>query len=188
MADKTKVFIGGSRRLSRLNNDLKRRLDNIIKKGLTVIIGDANGADKAVQRYLADKRYDKVIVFSSAGGCRNNIANWPSRAITGALGARGFAYYAAKDRAMAGQADYGLMLWDGHSRGTLTNIVDLVQQGKPVLVYLTPERSFATLRGARQLAEWLSGFDPTILPQVDLDQRVPAMAGGHHRNADAPLF
>jgi hypothetical protein len=49
----TKVFIGGSRRLSQLNKDLKGRLDNIVERGFTVIVGDANGADKAVQRYLA---------------------------------------------------------------------------------------------------------------------------------------
>src|SRR3990170_3898864 len=63
----TKVFIGGSRRLSRLNKDVKRRLDNIIERGFTVVVGDANGADKAVQQYLASRRYQKVIVFCMAG-------------------------------------------------------------------------------------------------------------------------
>jgi hypothetical protein len=27
----------------------------MIEKGFTILVGDANGADKAVQRYLADK-------------------------------------------------------------------------------------------------------------------------------------
>jgi hypothetical protein len=51
----TKVFIAGSRRLSRLNADVKRRIDTTIEKDFTILVGDANGADKAVQRYLAEK-------------------------------------------------------------------------------------------------------------------------------------
>ena len=80
----TKVFIGGSRRLSQLNKDVKRRLDNIIEKGFTVLVGDANGADKAVQRYLASKHHQKVTVFCMAGECRNNLGKWPTRDITAA--------------------------------------------------------------------------------------------------------
>lgn len=53
----TKVFIAGSRRLSRLNADVKRRIDIMIEKGFTILVGDANGADKAVQRYLVEKGY-----------------------------------------------------------------------------------------------------------------------------------
>ena len=58
-----KVFIGGSRRVSRLDAPVRVRLDKIVEKGLPVIIGDANGADKAVQQYLFSKHYDKVEVF-----------------------------------------------------------------------------------------------------------------------------
>jgi hypothetical protein len=43
-----KVFIAGSRWLSRLSADVRSRLDTIIEKGFTILIGDANGADKAV--------------------------------------------------------------------------------------------------------------------------------------------
>ena len=50
----TKVFIAGSRQLSRLNADVKRRIETMIEKGFTILVGDANGADKAVQRYLAE--------------------------------------------------------------------------------------------------------------------------------------
>ena len=43
------LFIGGSRHVSRLPTDVKKRLDNVISSGHRVIVGDANGADKAVQ-------------------------------------------------------------------------------------------------------------------------------------------
>lgn len=41
-----KVFIAGSRRLSHLNEDVKGRIDTMIEKGFTILVGDANGADK----------------------------------------------------------------------------------------------------------------------------------------------
>ena len=59
----TRVFIAGSRRLSRLNHYVRRRLDTIVAKGFTVILGDANGVDKAVQQYLSSKSYRDVLVL-----------------------------------------------------------------------------------------------------------------------------
>ena len=40
------VFIGGSRHVSRLSAEVKGRLNNVIKNGHRVVVGDANGADK----------------------------------------------------------------------------------------------------------------------------------------------
>src|SRR2546421_8998575 len=137
MAKGTKVFIAGSRRLVRLSKDVKLRIDNIVDKGFTVFIGDANGVDRAVQQYLSSKNYDKVTVFCMEGGCRNNVGDWPTRIIAAPDGSRrDFSYYSTKDRAMVAETDYGLMLWDGKSRGTLRSIVDLVRQNKPVVVYV----------------------------------------------------
>jgi len=190
MSSKTKVFIAGSRHLSRLNKDVKRRIDNIVEKGFTVIVGDANGADKAVQRYVNSRRYSNVMVFCMEGGCRNNIGHWPTRTITAAdPGRRDFAYYSAKDRAMVEEAEYGLMLWDGRSRGTLTSIVHLVRQGKPVVVYIAPDRSFYTLRQSDHLAEMLGRFDPAALHRIDRELQAVAMGSGSSRKVEtAPLF
>jgi hypothetical protein len=165
-----KVFIGGSRRLSRLSANVKRRLDNIVNKRLTVLIGDANGADRAVQHYLASKRYDDVIVFCIAGECRNNVGKWPVRNIVPLEEARrDFAYYAAKDRAMADETDYGLMLWDGKSRGTLTSVVDLMRQGKLVVVYFAPGKSFYTLSDHEDLALLVRSLDGELLQRIESD-------------------
>ncbi|HEV8525347.1 MAG TPA: hypothetical protein VGQ71_12675 [Terriglobales bacterium] len=183
----SKVFIGGSRRVSRLNKDVKRRLDNIIDRGFTIMVGDANGADKAVQRYLSSRRYPNVVVFCMVGECRNNIGNWPTRDIAAPLGTRGFTYFSTKDRAMAEEADYGLMLWDGKSRGTLTSIVDLVRHGRPVVVYVSPARTFATLREPEQLATLVGRFDPGILHRVERDLHA-STAARSERKADAILF
>lgn len=190
MGTGTKVFIAGSRRLSRLNQDVRRRIDNIVDKSFTVIVGDANGVDKAVQRYLSSRHYSNVLVFCMEGGCRNNIGDWPIRPITAAdPGRRDFAYYSTKDRAMVEEADYGLMLWDGRSRGTLTSIIHLVRQGKPVVVYIAPDKSFYTLRRSDHLTEMLGRFDPAALHRIDRELQAVATGSGSSRKVDtAPLF
>ena len=77
----TKVFIGGSRRVTRLNADVQRRIDKIIEQGFPILVGDANGADKAVQMYLRSRCYPKVDVFCTGGDCRNNVGDWPIRTV-----------------------------------------------------------------------------------------------------------
>lgn len=155
----TKVFIAGSRHLSRLNTDVKRRIDAIVEKGFTVLVGDANGADKAVQRYLADKHYRDVIVHCMEGNCRNNVGSWPAREVAAPPGSRGFAYYSTKDRVMVDDADYALMLWDGESKGTLNSVVNMVRQDKPAVVYLAPKKTFQNVRSPDDLNLLLSNCD-----------------------------
>ena len=145
-----RVFIGGSRRVSRLDEQVKGRLDEIIRKQLPVIIGDANGADRAVQDYFRQQAYGQVEVFCTGGRCRNNAGNWKIRPVPAPAGGKhDFEYYAAKDRLMADEGSIGFMLWDGKSRGTLSNVLRLIEQGKKVVVYLAPTKQFTTLRDMR---------------------------------------
>jgi len=168
----TKVFIAGSRALARLNADVKRRIDTIVDKGFTILIGDANGADKAVQRYLAERHFRNVIVHCMAGNCRNNVAGWPTREIVAAPGARGFAYYSTKDLAMANDAAYGLMLWDGESKGTLNSVINMVQQHKVVVVYLAPKRKFQNLRSVSDVSRLLANLDGAKVHQLGRQLRI----------------
>ncbi|HUE87984.1 MAG TPA: hypothetical protein VMO26_18070 [Vicinamibacterales bacterium] len=177
----TKVFIAGSRQLSRLNADVKRRIDTMIEKGFTILVGDANGADKAVQRYLAEKGYRDVIVHCMAANCRNNVGDWPAREITAPKGVRGFAYYAMKDQAMVDDAAYGLMLWDGESKGTLNSVINMVRQDKPVVVYLAPKKTFQNLRSASDVMDLLSNCDRASV------QRFERELGIEHVLRRAPL-
>ncbi len=154
-----KVFIAGSRALSRLNPDVKRRIDAMMKKSFTNLVGDANGADKAVQKYAAEKEYRNVIVHCMAGKCRNNLANWPTREITALAGAKGFEYYSTKDLAMVDEAEYGLMLWDGESKGTLNNVINMIHQNKTVVVYLSPKKEFHNLSSPGDVTQLLSQCD-----------------------------
>ena len=146
------VFFGGSRNLSRLNPALRTRLRNLITNGHTVLIGDANGADKAVQSYLAQEGYKNVRVYCMDGECRNNVGNWELVAIDSGGKKKDFAYFAMKDARMSLDADYGFMIWDGESKGTLNNVLNLVQQGKSALVYFSPNREFVPVKSKDEVA------------------------------------
>ena len=151
----TSVFIGGSRRLGRMNAELAHRLDNIIDKRLCVLVGDANGFDRAAQAYLADNGYREVVVFCTAGHCRNNVGQWPIHSVEYHGKDRGREFYTAKDDAMLREADYGLFAWDGKSQGTLRNVRMMAERGRPASVYVSPLKKFVTIRSTED-AERLS--------------------------------
>jgi hypothetical protein len=151
-----KVFLFGSRRLTRLPAEVCPRLDEMIRRELMILVGDANGADKAVQTYFAEQQYANVLVFCTAGNCRNNVGRWPVRIVEAPHRARDFAFFTAKDAAMAEEADVGLALWDGQSTGTLVNVARLVARAKPAVVYIAPEKAFTTLKTPDDLVHLLS--------------------------------
>ena len=162
-----KVFIGGSRRISRLNEQLRKRLDQIVDKNLQVLLGDANGADKAVQAYLAECGYRNVQIFCSAGDCRNNLGPWEIKSVKPPHLRRDFEFFTAKDAAMAEEADVGLMLWDGESSGTVVNAARLIAAGKPVVVYVGPEKRFFTVKSHSDFESLLSPCPAEIRQRID---------------------
>lgn len=166
MSRPSTVFVAGSRQISRLPAEVKTRLDTMVEKGFQILVGDANGADKAVQRYLADKAYSNVLVHCMKDHCRNNIGNWPIHELVAPRGAKGFDYYSVKDRAMAEAAEYGLMIWDGKSKGTVNNVVNLSRDHKPVVVYIAPTGQFRTIKSFEDLKGLLDQGDSDSVERI----------------------
>jgi hypothetical protein len=140
-----KVFIGGSRRISKIAPELLPRLRNIVNAGGIILIGDANGSDKLIQECLMQWQYDKVIVFAAGDKYRNNLGNWQTKYVDCDTNKKDFYFYACKDLAMSLEADYGLMLWDGKSKGTINNALNLIRNHKKVLLYLAKSREFKSI-------------------------------------------
>jgi probable addiction module antidote protein len=140
------IFIGGSRHVSRLPSEVKKRLDNVVASGHRVIVGDANGADKAVQKHFHDIHYDKVTVFCSGATPRNHLGTWLIHHVDAPKHAKGFQFYAAKDREMAREADFGLMIWDGKSPGTVLNVLRLVIAGKIAVLLNVPDNDVVNIK------------------------------------------
>jgi len=163
----TKVFIGGSRHVSRLSAAVRERIDNIVAKNLSVVIGDANGVDKAVQTYLHGKGYSNVEVFCSDGRCRNNVGGWDVRRVRVDGRHRGAQFYSAKDRAMTHEADIGFMVWDGESAGTLLNVMRLVGLRKKAVVYIVPSKEFKDFHHGRDWQDFFSRCNAELRSKVE---------------------
>jgi len=151
-----KIFIAGPRLIKNLDEAVEKRLNGICTNNYDVLIGDADGVDKAVQSYYASLNYQNVTVYASNGNVRSNVGNWSVETVPVSDNCVGFDFYAAKDIVMAESSDYGFMIWNGESRGTLTNIVNLLIREKEVLVYFTPQKTFYTINSNEKLDMLLS--------------------------------
>jgi probable addiction module antidote protein len=180
------VFVGGSRQIVRLPEAVKERINKIIDKNLPVFVGDANGADKAVQKHLHENIYRNVSVFCSGSVPRNNLGRWSETHVNAANHEKGFQFYAAKDREMARLADFGLMIWDGESAGTILNVLRLVQAGKTaVLIDLRANQT----KTIKHLADWnafLLQSDPKLVN--DLSKRATSAEQQLLTGAQSSLF
>ena len=163
----TTVFIGGSRHASRLNTQVQKRLDNIIENEFPILIGDANGADKAIQAYLHGKDYRNVEVFCSGETCRNNVGDWRTRNIPVDTRKRDAQFYSAKDRVMAQEATVGLMVWDGKSIGTLLNLFRLLNLKKKAVIYSAPEKRFQEFRNWSEWEHFLESQDIGLRRKIE---------------------
>ncbi len=153
------VFLGGSRKLSSLNSQLRTRIRSLMNNKHTILVGDANGADKAVQSFLAEEGYRNVKVYCMDGECRNNVGSWELVSIDSGGRKKDFQYFSLKDAEMSRTADYGFMLWDGKSKGTLNNVLNLIQQNKFMLVYFSPQKEFFSIKGASDVRALVENCD-----------------------------
>ena len=121
------------------------------------------GVDKAVQNYLLERKYRDVLVFCVGNNCRNNVGKWHVKNVKVESRNRNSNYYVAKDLQMVEEADFGFMIWDAKSKGTLRNIVNLLKKSKKTMVYFSPERSFHELATFDHLIGLLSKCDKQTL-------------------------
>lgn len=152
-----KIFIAGARSIAVLDEYAQAKMLSIYRKGHDVLVGDCYGVDASVQKFYAELDYARVTVFASNGHARNNIGHWPVESVETPSSLRGFEFYRQKDIAMANAAEFGFMIWDGESRGTLNNIVTMAAQNKPVLVYLAGQSRTAVIKNIEDVKN-LSGL------------------------------
>lgn len=181
------VFVSGSRKINRLNDGIRERLANIIEKGFSVIVGDANGSDKAIQTYFHEKEYKNVTVYCSGTICRNNIGKWTIKYIEVDPKLTGREFYTAKDKKMAHQADYGLVLWDGKSTGSIRNVFEMVNQSKSVVLYLSPSKEFLNLRTNDDIESLLSRCNREDVITLSKKSDIKAFMGDFERSHQMAL-
>ncbi|MDB5576414.1 MAG: hypothetical protein JWR80_1590 [Bradyrhizobium sp.] len=132
------LFLSGSRSISRLSPMFEQRLANALSVGLHIVVGDAYGADAAMQTFLAGQGARRVTVHCSGRQPRHNVGGWSVQTVDSHARAGSRAFFAAKDVVMARSADFGLMLWDGESTGTLNNLINLLGRKCISVVHIAP--------------------------------------------------
>lgn len=141
----TTVFIAGSISISRLHEKVQERINKIVSSDFNVVVGDADGADTSIQQCLHDYRATKVTVYCVGDAPRNNVADWPVHRVHSKARAGSRAFFTAKDLEMTRSSDYGLMIWDCKSTGTLSNVIELLREKKKSVVFVNKDKDFVTI-------------------------------------------
>jgi len=172
-----KIVLGGSRHLEFIPNEITERLQEWMESSSEFLVGDAPGTDRAFQMFLVSRQYLSVTVFTSADEIRNNLGNWQVEKVDSGLKSKSNAVHAFKDRKMSQIADVGLMIWDCKSAGTLSNVIDLIGQGKNCFIWVAPDSDLYQFDNSDSLEKWMENF-----PEVR-DEALKRLSTFHKREA-----
>ena len=151
----TTVFIAGSRNIKHLDSKVKERISNVINSNYNIVVGDATGADLSIQNYLKENSAQNVVVYCTGPQPRNNVGAWPVHSVTSNASPGTRDFFTAKDIQMAKVADYGLMIWDTKSTGTLSNAIELLRQKKKSVVFINKHKEFIKISDVPHLENLL---------------------------------
>jgi hypothetical protein len=166
-----KIVLGGSRHLEFIPGEIGERLNEWMESSSEFLVGDAPGVDKAFQIFLKSKKYRDVTVYTSADEIRNNLGNWDVVKVDSGLKSKSSAVHAFKDRKMSQIADVGLMIWDCNSAGTLSNVIDLLSQGKNCYIWVAPDSDLYQFDNSASLDKWMESY-PEV--RIEAQKRLSA--------------
>lgn len=163
----TTVFIAGSIKIKKLDQLVVERVKKIVNSGYNVVVGDANGADSSIQKLLLELGGQNTTVFSSSNQPRNNLGNWIVHVVDSEHAPGTRAFFTAKDLKMAEIADYGLMIWDSQSTGTLSNVIELLIQKKYSAVFVNKVKTFELIKTSSDLRKLINYMSPAALEKAE---------------------
>ena len=140
-----KIFISGSKSISKLTDEMITVLDKIIQDGDTVLVGDCYGVDLAVQNYLLQKGYTDVVIYCSGEKPRHHLVGTVHSCAKEAAGLKGRTFQYVKDEAMCRDCDEAYGFWDGRSLGTSENAKRVQREGKKFHYVFSKMSLFDTL-------------------------------------------
>jgi hypothetical protein len=127
-SEDTKLLLMGSSafKAKELPLGIRRRIDEAINRGFTIIVGEACGASRLYQDYLKAKGYTKVVV-GHAVKLRYNAGNWKDVQYGRDLKER--------ERQMIEDCDSAIVIWMNNSGVIAENLELLKRLGKPTYLY-----------------------------------------------------
>ena len=167
-----KVFISGSMKIKNLDPSVLKRINNIIEQNYTILVGDADGVDSSVQEHLKNLQYKNVFVYCTGQQPRNNIGCWEVKKVetTAQPGTR--AFFTVKDIEMSIDCDYGFMIWDTKSTGTLSNVLELLKRKKNSLVFINKSKEFEKVKEVTDLEKLLTNMSEFALKKADAKLKI----------------
>jgi hypothetical protein len=109
-----------------LPDEIKMRIDDAMAKKMTIIVGEALGANRLYQDYLKSKGYRNVIV-GHAIRFRYNAGNWTDIQYGKDLKER--------ERKMIEDCDSAIVIWMNNSGVIANNLEILKRLKKPTFIY-----------------------------------------------------
>ena len=106
--------------------EVKMRIDNAITKKMTIIVGEAPGANRLYQDYLKSKGYRNVIV-GHAIRLRYNAGNWNDVQYGRDLKER--------EKKMIEDCDFAIVIWMNNSSVIANDLEILKRLKKPTFLY-----------------------------------------------------
>ena len=162
-----KIFISGSMRIKNINKLVVGRIENIVRGKFTILVGDANGVDASVQQILSNKKYKKVKVYCTGNHPRNNIGDWETIPVYSDHKPKTRLFFTAKDIRMANHCDFGLMVWDSKSTGTLSNVFELLKNEKTSVVFVNKLKQFFNVSNFAEFEKLVSVMSESAFNKAD---------------------
>lgn len=183
----SKIFISGSISIKTINPKVVVRIENIIASNLEILIGDAKGSDSAIQNILKEKQFKNVTVYCSGNHPRNNLGSWMIKSVETEHKSNTRSFYTAKDLIMAKDCDYGLMIWDSKSTGTLSNVYELLKEGKKSIIFVEKIKAFYKIKCASDFEKLVSTMSESarikVQKKMTLDSKIKKI-----KNTQLSLF
>lgn len=186
----SKIFISGSINIKNINPSVVERISNMIASSFSILVGDAKGSDSSIQSILKDKDFKNVVVYCSGNYPRNNIGQWGVKSVESDQKPNSRAFFTAKDLVMAKDCDYGLMIWDSKSTGTLSNVYELLKQGKTSIVFVNKFKQFYQVSSTPDFEKLVSVMSDSARLKADkkinLDSKIRKIKNVQLNLFDAP--
>ena len=186
------IFISGSMRIKNIDKAVICRINNIINSKFEIIIGDADGVDSSVQRYLKSINYNDVTVYCTGQKPRNNLGPWNINLVITDKEPGTREFFTAKDISMSKDCDFGLMIWDAKSTGTLSNVLELLSAQKNSLVFVNKLKKFFEISNVETFEKLLSVMSESALEKADqkikLKNKLKQLKNKQLRNKQLNLF
>ncbi|MCK4441065.1 MAG: hypothetical protein KAU90_03605 [Sulfurovaceae bacterium] len=133
----SKVFISGSISIKKLPKQVMESIQTMIKKNMTILVGDASGIDSLVQDFCNKNNYLNVIVYTITSIPRYKAnQEFKEKKISvnqDIKSERERQTY--KDKAMSEDSIFSLVIWDGSSKGSYNNIIRALENERKVKIY-----------------------------------------------------